>query len=483
MATPIPANRARFSLRQIAEACGARLLRGVPDMVTQGVTTDSRTVAPGALFVALPGDRYDGHAFIDTAFKAGAAAVLVERAESVPASVPVLQVPDARHALGDLAASHRQSWHGRLVAITGSAGKTTTKELTAAALREGGATVLATSGNLNNLIGVPMSLFLLSDADDLAVLELGSSAPGEIARLAAISRPDVGVVTSVAIAHTAGIGSLQAVAEEKVALVRALSVEGIAVFSADSEIIRPLVRDIGAKRRLSFGRAPGADVHLASYTLDACLRSRARFEIAKSHWAAEAALGLLGEAAAVDAAAALAVTLALLGPARLDQALAGLSRVQPSAGRMHPVAGFKHTYLLDDTYNSNPASALASLQTARQLAKIVGGRLIAILGDMAELGECSLAEHEKIGREAVKLGAAVLVACGQEMAAAAGAARREAAETRGPLPIEVVQAENSEQAIGPARALLRERDVVLVKGSRCMAMESVLHALQEESVP
>lgn len=483
MATPIPANQARFSLQQIVEACGARLLYGAPDRVIQGVTTDSRAIEPGSLFVALPGERYDGHAFIDTALKAGAAAVMVEQAESVPASVPALAVPDTRRALGDLAASHRDRWRGRLVAITGSAGKTTTKELTAAALRAAGEKVFATSGNLNNLIGVPMSLFLLSDAQDVAVLELGTSAPGEIARLAAISRPDVGVVTSVAVAHTAGIGSLQAVAEEKVALLRALSAGGIAVFSADSEIIRPLVGNVRAKCRLSFGRAPDADVRLTSYTLDASLQSRGQFEIAKARWVAEVTLGLMGEAAAVDAAAALAVIMALLGPVRLDRAVAGLSRVVAPAGRMRPAAGAKHTFLLDDTYNSNPASALASLRTAQQLSKIVGGRLVAILGDMAELGGCSLAEHEKLGREAVHLGAAVFVACGQQMAAAAAAAQREAAMTTGSLRVQVVQAESAEQAITPARALLRERDVVLVKGSRCMAMESVLHALQEETVP
>jgi UDP-N-acetylmuramyl pentapeptide synthase len=216
--------------------------------------------------------------------------------------------------------------------------------------------------------------------------------------------------------------------------------------------------------------------------VDCRLRSRCRFEIANEGWTGEADLNLLGEAAALDAAAALAVTLAFFGREYLNAALSGLAQVQPTAGRMRPTAGVRHTLLLDDTYNSNPASALASLGTAQQIVNATGGRVVAILGDMAELGACSSVEHEKLGREAVRRGAAALVACGPQMAVAAAAARREGAQGSLGPEIQVVQASDAEQAIAPALALLRERDVVLIKGSRCMAMERVLNALQEETV-
>ncbi len=218
MATPIPQNEATFVLGEMAATCSGRIDPGCAGKRVRGVVTDSRAVQPGQLYVALRGETHDGHKFLAQAHAQGACAALVERADQAPAGLPIVVVQDTRRALGDLAHLHRSRWAKPVVAITGSAGKTTTKELTAAVLGALGHNVLRTQGNLNNDIGVPMTLLGLTAAHDVAVIELGTSAPGEIARLAQIARADVGVVTTVSLAHTAGLGTLAAVADEKCAL-------------------------------------------------------------------------------------------------------------------------------------------------------------------------------------------------------------------------------------------------------------------------
>ena len=466
MATPIPTNEASFTVDEIVAATSGMIVQRGPGTPVRGVVTDSRTVMKGCLFVPIRGERHDAHRFVGDAVLAGATAVLVGRGAHVPSglSAAVIEVEDTTTALGDLARAHRARWTGTVVAITGSAGKTTTKELTAAALAGTGTRVHKTRGNLNNLIGVPMTLFELSDAHDTAVVEMGTNQPGEIARLAEIARPDVGVVTLVAAAHTEGLGSIEAVAAEKWALVEALHPTGTAVVNGDDG---SLGRLLGGARPtvLQYGYLDAASVRIAGHELLPDLSTRAHYVI-DGVGDLEVSLALLGEAAARNAAAALAVCLALGRDVRA--AAEGLASVKPEPGRMCPIAARNGALVLDDTYNANPRSTALALDTAAELATKRGGAVIAVLGDMKELGERSVDEHAAIGRHAADAGVRILAACGREMRHAVSAARR-ASPT--------MEVHHYDDVVKAAHRVLDEstrRDVILVKGSRSMQMERVV---------
>ena len=474
MATPIPKNHAQFTLGEIASATAGQM-HGNPALPLRGVTTDSRAVVRGELYVALRGERFDGHAFTAQALKAGAAALLVSDATRIPAGAPHVLVSDTQYALGELAALHRRRWGGRVLAITGSAGKTTTKELAFAALQAAGAQVSRSEGNLNNLVGTPLSVLALDASSELMVQEIGTSAPGEIARLAAICAPEVGIVTAVAIAHAEGLGSLEQVAAEKCALLRALPETGVAIYLSGDPLIAAQLPGVRAQRRWSFGVDDGADVQLAGTELSATPAMVCSLQLKEPARTLRCALQLFGPGPALDAAAALAAVHALLGPDALDRALLGMAGVAPSPGRLLPLAGPEGALVLDDSYNANPASMRASIETARELARLRGGRALLVLGDMLELGERSREEHEQVGRLAAQAGVAVLLACGPQMTAAAELARETA---RGAEPaLSVLHLADPAGAGELLRPLLGARDVVLVKGSRSMGMERVVQGL------
>jgi UDP-N-acetylmuramoyl-tripeptide--D-alanyl-D-alanine ligase len=487
MATVIPENAATFSFEQLVQVCGGRPVRDVvhdatgADAVLQvrGVVTDSRAVRSGQLYVALRGENHDGHAFLAQAAQRGAAAALVSDATQAPLGLPLVVVTDTRKALGDLACAHRLAWGGRVVAITGSAGKTTTKEITAALLSALGRNVLRTQGNLNNDIGVPMTLLCLEAQHDVAVIEIGTSGPGEIANLARIASPNVGVVTTVSLAHTAGLGSLEAVADEKHALLSALPRDGVAIYSADSAVLRARVSRIAAERVLAFGEEASAGVRLERYALTEALATECVFRIQSREYGVDqtlpATLGLCGQGPALDAAAALAVVLAEHGPNALSKAAAALRAVVPVAGRLAPKQGDSDCLIIDDSYNANPASMAASLETLAQVAAVRRGRAVAVLGDMAELGDHAKAEHARIGEAAMRLGVSVLIGCGPQMRDAAESARRAAAATKQEARIEHVA--DPEAAATLVQSLLAARDAVLIKGSRSMGMERAVNAL------
>jgi UDP-N-acetylmuramoyl-tripeptide--D-alanyl-D-alanine ligase len=473
MATPIPANRARFTLAEIAKVTGGHAA-GDPALAITGVVTDSRAVAPGNLYVALQGERHDGQQFVPQATAAGAAAVLVRERSAVPRGVAAVIADDPLHAFGELAAFHRARWGGRVIAITGSAGKTTTKELTFAALSAGGARVARSEGNLNNLIGTPASLLCLDQRCDLAVIEIGTSAPGEIARLSAICRPEIGVVTAVAPAHTAGLGSLERVAAEKAALLHALPADGVAVYRAEDPAIAAQLGGVRA-RRLSFGDGPSASVRLLRFALAPEPVMHCELRFAELSRTLRCELSVFGHGPALDAAAAMAAVLAALGPDALDAAATGLASVAPIEGRLRPLPGPSGALILDDSYNANPASMRASIATAIELARTRGGRAVLVLGDMRELGDLSTAEHAAIGVLAAQPGVAALIACGKEMTAAAQAAREHTQDVTPALSIAHLADPVAASAL--LEPLLRPGDVVLVKGSRSMGMERIVQQL------
>jgi UDP-N-acetylmuramoyl-tripeptide--D-alanyl-D-alanine ligase len=322
---------------------------------------------------------------------------------------------------------------------------------------------------------VPMTLFCLTRDHDLAVLELGTSGRGEIARLGEIVAPDVAVVLLAALAHTAGIGTLEDVATEKSSLFGALGSKGVGVVNADDPALMARTRaDI---RMLTFGTATGADVRLLSSSLDV-RGTRAAIQVAGEP--RTISLPLVGHAAALDATAALASVLARHDAEALDVAVQGLEGVAPASSRMEVHPGPEGVFLIDDTYNANPKSVALSIDTLKELARANGARAILVLGDMLELGAHSQREHAKVGEHAVRTGVDVFVGAGAEMAHATTAAARLSAGRLAPHPTRVVHVQSPLDAVAIVRSLWRVGDVVLVKGSRGMTMERVFEALRAE---
>jgi UDP-N-acetylmuramoyl-tripeptide--D-alanyl-D-alanine ligase len=465
MASRIPPNQVRLLRNQVlavtdGDASGPDWERA------SGVVTDSRAVQPGNLFVALRGEHFDANQFAVQAVDAGAAAVLVERGTSLPAHVSAVEVDDTLRALGDLAKAHRASWTGKVIGITGSVGKTSTKELSAAALKSAGCRVHKTSGNLNNRIGVPMTLFQLDDTVDTAVIEMGTSEPGEIARLAEISAPDVGIVTHATLSHTEGLGSVEAVADEKVSLLHALSPSGVAIVYGDPPALKKRASVVAARRKLFYGRSAGHDVRVMDWDVDAD-RTQARFQVRGKDL--EITMALLGEGAVLNAAGALAIVLGLDLP--LEEASRGLASVTPPPGRMQPRTGGGKRLVIDDSYNSNPASLEVAMETARSIAQKRSAPLVAILGDMKELGAHSEEAHRKVGDLVADADAFLFVGCGDAMHEAVASANARGTDT--------LWFEDAAECSGLSDRLPLNA-VVLVKGSRTMRMERVIEPLLEE---
>ncbi|MFZ1865704.1 MAG: UDP-N-acetylmuramoyl-tripeptide--D-alanyl-D-alanine ligase [Polyangiales bacterium] len=464
MATSIPANHARFRPDDVVSATNGAL-RGPAWDEVRGVVTDSRTVQPGNLFVALRGEHHDAHDFALQAVEAGAAAVMVELGSSLPSHVSAIEVDDTLHALGDLAGAHRDAWNGKIVAITGSVGKTTTKELASAALRTAGHRVLATKGNLNNRIGVPMMLFQLDDTFDTAVIEMGTSQPGEIARLAEIASPDVALVTRASLAHTQGLGSVEAIADEKVSLLQALGSDGVAIAYGDDAPVKKRASVVRAKRKLFYGQAAANDVRVVEWSVDSA-GTRALFRVRGKD--VEIEMHLLGEGAVLNAAGALAIALGL--DVSIEDAARGIAAVEPSPGRMQPREGSADRLIIDDSYNANPAAVEVAVDAARTIATKRGSPLIVILGDMKELGAHSEDAHRKVGALIADADVFLFVGCGEEMRVAVDAASQSGTDT-----LWFERAADCKQIIDR----LPLHSVVLVKGSRSMHMERAIDPLLE----
>ncbi|MEM7135385.1 MAG: UDP-N-acetylmuramoyl-tripeptide--D-alanyl-D-alanine ligase [Myxococcota bacterium] len=465
MATSIPQNSARFTREQVLAITAGTTFGRDWDAV-EGVVTDSRAVTRGNLFVALRGERFDAHAFVEGAAKQGAVA-LVERTTDLSDDVSAIVVDDTLRALGDLGAAHRASWSGTLIGVTGSAGKTTTKELLGAALRASGQRVLQTKGNLNNRIGVPMTLFQLDTSHATAVIEMGTSQPGEIPRLAEIARPDAGIVTLASLAHTEGLGSVGAVADEKMALLRGLGPEGIAVVYGDNEPLRKRASVLKARRTLLYGRAAENDIRILGWRVE---RERTLATMQVRGRSVSVSLALLGEGAVLNAAGALTVAYGLDLP--IEPIVAGMADVAPAAGRLVPRRGADERLVIDDTYNANPASMAVALSTARAVAEERRAPLVVLLGDMKELGAESAKAHQQVGSLVAEADVFLFVGCGHEMHAAIDEANARGTDT--------LWFEDSADCAQLADRLPLNA-VLLVKGSRSMRMERALAPLLEEA--
>jgi UDP-N-acetylmuramoyl-tripeptide--D-alanyl-D-alanine ligase len=427
--------------------------------------------------VALRGQHHDGHVYVDDAIAAGAVLVVVERGR-VPADdrADVVEVDDTLAAWGALARDHLRSWRreraevARVVGITGSAGKTTTKELCAALLRCAGE-CHATGGNLNNRVGLPAVAFQVEARHSFAVLEMGMSLPGEIATLASIAEPDVAVITNVGLAHAEGVGGTSAdVAHEKGAIFQSLRSGGVAVANADDgAVLSQVKRAPDGVAVATFGRSPDARVRLTERIPLGASGSRVRVERArvKGADASSFVVPIPGEAAALDFVAALAAAEATLGePLGTARVVEALRSLGPLAGRMQVRHLGGRVLVLDDAYNANPASVRAAIGTLQEVAE---GRRVAVLGEMRELGESAEREHELLGNAIADARVELLVSCGGLADVTGRAAAR-----RG---VAVLFADGAEDAARLAVERIRPGDCVLVKASRSIGAERVVHAL------
>jgi UDP-N-acetylmuramoyl-tripeptide--D-alanyl-D-alanine ligase len=427
-----------------------------------GTSIDSRTLGVGEAFFAIRGHRIDGHDFVGEAASRGAACLVVHGVpDPVPAGVPLVLVEDTTKALGRLAGLHRAKFSIPVVAITGSNGKTTTKEMVAAMLATRWR-VLRPEGSFNNQWGLPLTLLRLTPEHEALVVELGTNQPGEIAYLAGLTAPTVGVVTTVAAVHTQFLGSLAGVREEKATLVRALGPEGWAVLNADDPHVADMTRDTIA-RVTTFGRAQAAAVRAVGDVVETPQGLRFTVEAGGARQALK--LGFVGGHNVTNALAAVAVG-TVLGLS-LPEIAGGLETARPIKGRCvwRQADGVR---ILDDTYNANPASVQAALQTA--LAHRGSSRLVVVLGDMLELGTTSEAAHRELGRQMASLGAGLFVAMGTQMRTAVDAARQHGLA-------EAYHAATFEDAVAHLLKRLVAGDLVLVKGSRGMRMERIADAL------
>ncbi len=454
---------ARFTLDQAAWAASARVVQPGTASEFDGVFTDTRAPRKGALFVALQGEKFDATAFLAKAIEGGAAGVLVPSTArvEVPAAVAVLAAADTARALAGLA----RAWRGRqenlqLVCITGSTGKTSTKELIAEVLAAQGPT-LKTEGNLNNEIGVPLTLLGLEPRHRFAAVECGMNHLGEIARLAGYADPDIGVVTNVGPVHLEGTGSIEGVAHAKGELFHALRPSGIAVANADDPRVLQQAR-LSLRKLVTFGATLGSDVRLVSVHHGG---PGLQVELEFSNAIRKFELQLIGTHNGHNAAAAAAVGMALGFDA--ETILRGLANARTPGRRMRPVPLPGGGLLIDDCYNANPSSMKAALLTLTHLVR-GKGRAIAVLGDMLELGPTELDLHRDVGRFAAGAGLALLVCFGKR-ARAIG----EGAIESGLKPDSVKWADDPAEALAQVKAFARPEDVILVKGSRGMKMERI----------
>jgi UDP-N-acetylmuramoyl-tripeptide--D-alanyl-D-alanine ligase len=458
-------NSALFTLEEILACCNATLLttdqKDISRQTIRGVFTDTRKISPGALFVALAGENFDGHNFLQQAADAGAVAAIVEKdidRNSVSNGFPLLRVKSTLEALGDLARCHREKFSLEIIGITGSYGKTTTRAMIAAAL---GAQlkVLSTQENYNNEIGVAQTLLQLDSSHQAAVIEMGMRGEGQIEYLAKMARPTIGVITNIGPQHIELLGSLENIASAKAELIRELPKEGTAILPADDAMFEYL-KGQTSTRIVSFGQSAAAQYRVHKSTFDASGYSVCQIETPQNG-ILELQLSLPGIHNAINAAAALA-TADVCG-IDLNLAIQSLQNLQIPGARMQ-LRRTPKAIIIDDCYNAGPSTMRASLDVLENFPD--AKRRVAVLGSMLELGDWSEKEHQKIGDQANKI-AQLIIGVGEETKVLLEAASN----------TETQWFENAETAAKWIPAQIQNGDVILVKGSRSIGLEKVVEAL------
>ena len=448
----------------------ARVVEGTlegDDVEVRSVSTDSRAVEAGGVFVALPGERTDGHRFVDAAFAAGAAAAIVGEREggSVGPVGPLVHVSSTPEALLRLAADERAAMDATVVGITGANGKTSTKDLTDAVARSR-FRVHSSPGSFNNEIGLPLTLLGAPPDTQVLVAEMGARRLGDVKLLSGIARPDVVVVTNVGVAHMEIFGSWASIVEASAEPVDALGADGVAVLNADDPVVIGYA-DRSAGRVLTFGTRSAADVRADDVSLDP--EGHASFRVSTRDAEARVLLAVPGEHMVSNALAALAVGRAI--GVSLEDGAGALAGAGISRWRMESFTNEAGVRVLNDAYNANPESTAAALRTARWIAG--EDRLIAVLGEMAELGPISADEHDRVGSLAARVRVDRLITVGDAARATARAALREGMD-----PQDVASYDTAAEALEDVRGASRAGDLVLCKGSRVAALESIAEALR-----
>ncbi|MCB1616582.1 MAG: UDP-N-acetylmuramoyl-tripeptide--D-alanyl-D-alanine ligase [Pseudomonadales bacterium] len=453
-----------LSLAEVSEVCAASWhghdsFSAHAETPIKRVSTNSKAILPGDLFVALVGERFDGHAFLAEVEKNHAVAAIVSTIDTA-ITLPQLKVENTEVALGNIGAFNRSLFNGKVFGITGSNGKTTVKNMLAAILVEQGA-VLATAGNLNNFIGVPLTLLELSDEHQFAVVEMGANAAGEIAYLADRVKPDIALVTNVSTAHIGGFGTIETTAATKFAIYQSLGGDGIAVLNRDEVYFEEWQERLTGLSHFTFSLSDqNADVFATAITIND--KGCCGFTLSLRGIAMDIQLNLLGLHNVANALAAAAMASAAGVDA--EKIRAGLEKVRPAKGRMQPVDAIFSGVLIDDSYNASPASVLKAIDV---LSELSGNRYM-VLGDMAELGDDSVLLHEQVGHYCREKGIEKLFACGTM--------------TENSVRVFGEGAQHFSDKKTLCQALLSEVDaasVLLVKGSRSSAMDEVVASLQK----
>jgi UDP-N-acetylmuramoyl-tripeptide--D-alanyl-D-alanine ligase len=461
-----------WTQNEILAATGGKIVQVGKKREFGEVVTDSSKVKKGSIFVALKGERLDGHRFVPEALKGGAACAIVHRSVrgQIPSGAVVVRVEDSLKALGDLAHYRREKLAPQVVAITGSNGKTTTKEMAAAILSEAvlqgqklRGKILKTEGNFNNLVGLPLTLLNLRQSHKVAVVELGTNHPGEIQRLGEIAAPDIGIITAVAAAHLEGLHNLAGVAREKGALFHSIRHGGTIVVNLDD----PRVRRLGAKfqgRKISYGQR-GLVRAIAVRPADA---KGTRFTLCAGRRRCPVRLRYLGRHNVSNAVGAAALALGL--GVSLAAIRRGLERARPYSMRME-ADSWRGTGIINDAYNANPASMEAAVQT---LAAMGGrGDKIAVLGDMFELGKASAREHRALGKRVAQARIDRLYLLGRQAAMV-----RAGAVSGGMGKDKIIVGKDHRDVARQLKGHLQKGDWLLVKGSRGMKMEKIVDELK-----
>ena len=452
-----------LSLRQIAEFAKGTLAAGDAGATVSKVSTDSRTLQPGDLFVPLRGENFDGHKFIDQAVERGALGAMVEESwkGATPKNFALIRVADTLVGYQTLAANYRKSLPLKVIAITGSNGKTSTKDFVAATLSRR-FRVTKTEGNFNNHVGLPQTMLAASPSDEIAVWEIGMNHPGEIAALAKLAAPDAAIITNIGLAHIEFMGSREAIAAEKGALAEAVGAEGTVILNADDPysqgiVARTQARVILAGVENGFVRANEVSQSAtgSEFTiLEGAHRCRAQLPVPGLHMVQNAML---------------AIAAGRVFGLSLEDCAAGLASTPLTKARLQ-IKEINGIQFLDDSYNANPDSMKAALRTLVELD--ADGRRIAVLGQMSELGEESERGHREVGETAAAVGVDELIAVG-----ATGAAMAQAAKKAGlSQSISVAEPEEAAGLLGETAA---PGDLILVKGSRSARMERVLEAFSK----
>lgn len=452
-----------LTLSQIAAWCGADVPEGCGETRITGVESDSRAIAPGNLFIALKGERVDGHDFLGAAAKNGAAAALVEH--PVETGLPCLLVPDALLAYGKIAAGYRQLLGLKVIGITGSVGKTTTKEMIASVLSRD-FKLYKSEGNHNNEIGLPMTVMNMPEDTELLVAELGTNHPGEIAYLSAIAQPDYAVITNIGIAHIEYLGSREGILREKLDILRSSLKNTVGIFNGDEPLLWN-VRDKGTHKKYYFGiDNPSCDV-VASGIQE--LDDGMRFHVSGFHHEFELFVPALGRHMVYNALAAATVGLAMgVKPETIQNELS----IFRNTGMRQKIYEKNGMTIIEDCYNAGPESTEAALGVLASVK--TSGKRIAVLGDMLELGNRSSAEHYRIGRIAAQKADLLLTYGAHSVRTVTGAI------TGGMSPKNAEHFDTHEDLVRMLKMRAGEADVILFKGSRGMKMERVLQMFLDD---